>query len=1061
MNHQLSTLYSRLVAVSMFLMVFIPCLWADGGKTITGRIVDAAGEPLTGAVVRIEGTKIAAVADIDGNYVLTAGEQPAGFIVATYMGYDEFRMAVKAVKDGRLDIVMHDSAAQVDEVVVLGYGSMKKESLSAAITNISAKDLSRTAAINTSGALAGKIAGINSRQSDGRPGAYTAIKIRNMGTPLYVVDGVQTDEGQFNNIDFNDIESISVLKDASAAIYGVRAANGVVVVKTKTGRRNQPCRISMNSYYGWQSMFRFPEPADAATYVKASIQSTTIQGTTPHFTEEEYEAYTTGSRESFDWKDFIWRRSAPQWYAEVNATGGSEKISYYMAASHTRQESLAHDFGHYERTNMQLNVDADITRNFRVRAQVNGRLENNKQAAWNASFSGADAYWTLTYAVLNNLPTQQPYANGNPDYPAMAGGAGYTNFANLTMARSGVQNDNWRVLQGNITGEWTPLKGLTVKGLFSYFNSNERFKARPRSYSVYYYDEGRDAYNPLRTFAGRFDSRWQYIETINSQLSANYEHSWADKHHLTVFGGMETYKTGNPGVSFGGTPAMDALKVAYFNELTSFREWNENTSARLGYMGRINYDYGGRYLLEMAARYDGSWMFPPHHRWGFFPSASAAWRISEEAFWKKWAVGRAVDNLKLRISYGVMGDDNVSGYSAFAYLGGYNYNTGRAVVDGQTVNTTSVRSLPLTEISWLKAKTFDAGIDVGILSGRLTGSIDYFQRLRTGLPASRYDVVVPSEIGFSWPIENLNSDMVRGFDASLTWTDHCHDFYYSAGGNITLARNYNWHQYKPTFGNSRDYYVYNAHERYAGHSFMFNCIGQFQSWEQIAAWPVDIDGKGNSTLRPGDLIYEDTNKDGIITNDDQQPIGHLSYTDWSNQGGSDYTNGRTPILNYNVNLSAAWRGFDVAIDMAGMAFFTRFFNYEARNPFHGDGNHPQYMLGDQWHLADPYDADSELIPGTYPTLLYGNSGHSNYRGSTFWSKEMWFLKLRNLQLGYTVPTQWLKTTGVHALRVYCLMQNLCSIDNMHKYGVDPEMTSVTGTSYPTTRIVNIGINITF
>lgn len=1049
-----------LMACLLTLMSAAKMLGADV-KTISGRITDSAGEPLVGAVVKLEGTDVYALSDADGYYSLAAPRETGKTIVVTYIGFVEQRLSLKAVKDGRLDIVMVDDAAQVDEVVVLGYGSMKKVSLSSAITNIGAKDLARTAAINTSGALAGKIAGINSRQSDGRPGAYTSIKIRNMGTPLYVVDGVQMDEGQFNNIDFNDIESISVLKDASAAIYGVRAANGVVVVTTKMGQRNQPCRISVNSYYGWQSMFRFPEPADAPTYVRSSIQATTIQGTTPHYSEEEYAAYTSGERQGFDWKNFIWRKAAPQWYAEVNATGGSERISYYLAASHTRQESMARNFGYFQRTNVQMNVDADITKTFRVKAQVNGRLENNKQAAWNASYSGADAYWTLSYAVLNNLPTQQPYANDNPDYPALAGGAGYTNFANLTMDRAGVQNDNWRVLQANLSAEWKPLEGLTLKGLLSYFNSNERFKARPRGYSVYYYDEGKDSYYPLKTFAGRFDSRWQYIETINTQLSANYHRDWNDAHHLNVFAGMETYKTNNPGVSFGGIPTMDALKVAYFSELTSLREWNENTSARMGYMGRVNYDYRSRYLLELAARYDGSWKFPPHHRWGFFPSVSAAWRISEEPLWKRWGLDRVADNVKLRVSYGVMGDDNMSGYSAFAYLPGYNYNTGTAVLDGKMVNTTSVRSLPLTEITWLKAKTFDVGIDASFFGQRLAGSIDYFQRLRTGLPASRYDVVVPNEIGFSWPIENLNSDMVRGFDASLTWTDRVGDLNYSVGGNITLARNYNWHQYKPTFGNSRDYYVYNAHERYAGHSFMFKCIGKFDSWEQIAAWPVDIDGKGNSTIRPGDLIYEDTNGDGIITNDDQQPLGHLSYTDWSNQGGSDYTTDRTPILNYNLHFTAEWHGIDLAVDFAGMAYFTRFFNYEARNPFHGDGNNPQYMMGDQWHLADPYDANSELIPGTYPMMLYGNSGHSNYWGSTFWSKEMWFLKLRNLQIGYSLPKKWLSTMGVHALRVYCHMQNLFSFDNMKKYGVDPEVISVTGSNYPTTRVVNIGVNITF
>lgn len=1029
-------------------------------RTVHGLVVDSNGEPLVGAVVTLSGTNTRVITDIDGEYSISVPSVGNNKLSVSYIGYET---SERAVKGSQLDFTMKgDAAQQLNDVVVVGYGTIKKESLTSAISNIKGEDLSRTAAVNTSGALVGKVAGINSRQSDGRPGQYTSLSIRNMGTPLYVVDGVQMDEGQFNNIDFNDIESISVLKDASAAIYGVRAANGVVVVTTKSGQRNQKFHINVNAYMGWQSLFRFPQITDAATYVRSSVQASTIVGTTPRYTEEEYQKYIEGTDpdyQTFNWKKFIWRNAAPQWYTEVNASGGSDKISYYLALSHTRQESLAHDFGYYGRTNMQFNVDANITRNFKVKAQINGRVENTVMAAWNSGLSGQSGYWTLAYAAVTNPPTSRPYANNNVSYPALVSSAGYTNFAILTRSQAGTQNDNWRVLQANLTGEWEPLKGLVLKGLFSYFNSNERYKNRFNGYTLYSYNEATDTYPVVKQQNGMFQSRWQYIETINSQVSATYKHSWNDAHFLDVFAGFETYKINQPGVSYGGTPTMKALKVAYFDELTGFSEWNENTQARLGYMGRINYDYKHRYLLELAARYDGSWKFPPHHRWGFFPSVSVGWRVSEEKFWQNSAVSKYIDNLKLRISYGVMGDDNVSGYSAFDYLSGYNYNTGAAVMDGAVIETCSVRSLPVTNISWLKAKTFDIGIDVAFLKNRLTGTVDYFQRKRTGLPASRYDVVVPSEIGFSWPVENLNSDLVRGIDAQLTWQDKVGDFNYSVGGNITLARSYNWEQYKPTFSNSRDYYVYNAHHRYANECWGYNCIGQFQSWEEIASYPVDIDGKGNSTLRPGDLIYEDANRDGVITYDDQMPIGHTAYPSDSGDFGSLDT--RTPIINYGLNLSASWRGIDFSADFAGSAKFTHIFNYEARYPFWGDSCAFDYMASDQWHLADPYDANSGLIPGKYPTMLYGNTSHSNYYSSTFWIRDVWFLKLRNLQIGYTFPQPFTRKFSVEKLRIYCFMQNLFSLDNMHEYGVDPETSNVSGTGYPTTRVINIGFNLTF
>lgn len=1025
-------------------------------KTITGRITDKKGEELIGAVVRVNGTKTVVATDLEGNYSVSYSGKGNVTLSFSMLGYVTKTISATEANAGVLNVVLEEEAALLDEVVVVGYSTIKKESLTSAISNIKSEDISRSAAVNTSGALAGKVPGINSRQSDGRPGHWTTINIRNMGTPLYVVDGVQMDEGQFNNIDFNDIESISVLKDASASIYGVRAANGVVVVTTKSGKRNQKCRISLNTYYGWQSMFRYPELADAATYVKASTQATTLQGLTPKYSEEEYNAYVSGENPGFDWKKFIWSSSAPQWYAEISASGGSDKISYYVAASHVFQESMARNFGNFKRTNVQANIDADISDNFRVRARINGRVEDKKNSAFNLSYHGNDEYWTLFYAIVNNTPTQFPYANNNPLYPAMCGCAGYTNYANLTLDKAGEANDNWRVFQGNLEAEWEPLKGLVFKAMGSYFNSNERYKSRPKGYNLYSYDEGTDTYSVIKSYSGNFTNRWQYIETVNTQLSASYKNNWNDVHTLDAFVGFESYLSNNPGVSYYGIPAMDALKVAYFNELRSFNDWNENTSSRLGYMGRLNYEFKHRYLLEMSARYDGSWKFSPKHRWGFFPSVSAGWRASEESFWKDGFLGKYINNFKVRASYGILGDDNVSGYGAYDYMSGYNYNSGTAVLDGEKITTSSVRNLPQTEISWLKAHTLDVGIDVAVLNNRLSGSIDFFQRLRKGLPAGRYDVVVPSEVGFSWPQENLNSDMVRGFDATVTWTDKIQDFQYTVGGNITLAREFTWDQYKPTFTNSRNYYVYNQNHRYSGSSWEFNCIGQFQSWEEIAAYPVDIDGKGNSTLRPGDLIYEDVNQDGIITYDDQKPIGHKSYDGfWKD---NDY---RTPIINFNFNLGFEWKGIDFAADFAGMAYFTKYFNWEARFPFHGDGNTMQYYMGDQWHLADPRDAASELVPGKYPTMLYGNSGHSNYLASTFWSEEMWFLKLRNLQIGYTLPKKISKKLYMEHCRVYCLMQNLFSFDNMHKYGIDPENTGTGGTNYPTTRVINIGLNLTF
>ncbi|MDE5940548.1 MAG: SusC/RagA family protein, partial [Muribaculaceae bacterium] len=295
----------------------------------------------------------------------------------------------------------------------------------------------------------------------------------------------------------------------------------------------------------------------------------------------------------------------------------------------------------------------------------------------------------------------------------------------------------------------------------------------------------------------------------------------------------------------------------------------------------------------------------------------------------------------------------------------------------------------------------------------------------------------------------LNSDKVRGFDTQVKWNDRVADFSYSGGGNLSLAIDYKCEQYMPQFENSRNYYVYNGHHRYANQSWGLTCIGQFGSWEEIASYPVDIDGKGNSTMRPGDLIYKDMNGDGVITNEDQSPIGVLGYED-----------SRTPIINFNLNLSASWRGFDLAADFTGAAHITYIQNYETRHPFWGDGNTFQSIMGDQWHLSDPTDINSELIPGRYPSFIAGNNNHINYAFSTFWMQDIWYVKLRNLTVGYTLPTKITKKAAISNLRFYASFQNLFSIDNVRTH-TDPEIAQVSGFAYPTTRVYSIGVNLTF
>ena len=1013
---------------------------------VSGRVVDAEGVAVIGAGVSQKGTTNGVVTDAEGNFAITVQGSDAVLLVS-FVGYAAQAVAVgdRAV----LNITLREESQELSEVVVTGYATQKRATLTGAVSSAGAGDISRSVASTTSGALVGKLAGVNSRQTDGRPGSGAKINIRNMGAPLYVIDGVQKDEGQFNNIDFNDIESISILKDAGAAIYGMRAANGVVVVTTKRGKRNEGHSLNVNANYGWQSMFRFPEPADAPTYIRSYMQSDAILGNSPRFTADDLAKWTAGTEKGyvpFDWYDYV-LNTTPQWYAGANASGGSESINYYMSLSHIDQTDMIVNYGGFYRSNVQMNVDANVTKKLKVGASFNGRIEERDHPG----VPGGDDQWQALFAIYRNLPTQRPFANDNPSYPARTQ-QGETNFGMLSYDRSGHVNDKWRVGQLNFNAEYEIIPGLKAEGKFGYYFAHHWLDNQEYTYKLYGYDEASDTYPVVESMNNPYREREiNNVEEINTQLQLSYGKQFAEKHNLSAFLVAESYQRETPRIWLHDSPASNALSLIKFPTLLELTDEGNRTEARLGYAGRLNYNYDEKYLFEFSARYDGSWKFKPEERWGFFPSASAGWRISEEGFWKSSAINTYMSELKLRASYGLTGDDGVDSYSAFDYMSGYSYNVGGATIDGKYVVGAEPRGLPNTTLSWMKAKTLNAGFELQLFNGRITAQLDYFRRLLDGVSARRNDVLIPSETGFELPYENLNSSVTTGVDGAIAWRDKLNllgdDLRYSVGGNFTFARMYDWYRYNEQFNNSWNEYRNSLSERYAYLNWGYRVVGQFQSWEEIASYPVDVDGQGNRTMRPGDLIYADLNGDNLINGYDERPIG--------------YREGETPYLNFAVNLGVEWKGIDIAADFTGAAFASYFLEWEARNPFHDGGNNPQYYLENQWRLSDPADPNSALIPGKYPTVIAGNANHSNYKRSDFWLLNVNYLKLKNLEIGYTLPAKWTKKAGLEKVRVYSLMQNLFSIDNLDDVEIDPEIVGNSGVHYPTLRMINFGVNLTF
>lgn len=1037
--------------LSCFMLLMSVVAFAQ--NQVTGHVADATGEPIIGANVTVKGTTVGTITDIDGNFTLEVGSTD-GTLVVSFIGYKSAEAAIKGKSP--INVILQEDTETLDEVVVVGYGTQNRKSLTGAISDVKSESLTRSVSTTTAGALSGKIAGISTRAKDARPGKGISLEIRNMGAPLYVIDGIPyggntgndwlvnsevSGNDVFNSLNIEDIESITVLKDASAAIYGLRASNGVVLVTTKKGKKNEKVSINVNGYYGWQNLTRFPELANAEQYTRGLAEAAQNRGEDPNsvYTKEELAKWAAGTEKgykSYDYYDMIMRKNVPQYHVNASVTGGSERTNYYLSVAHTSQEAMMPDFN-YQRTNFQLNLDTKITNRFTIGAQVSGRYEKTNDVG----LPGGDGYYSAILAVFKMRPIDSPYANDNPNY--IRNIDSYRNGYNPAAFRrdiAGYKDSMTRYANINAYAQYDFGFGLTAKATFSYGYTNSRFDGYQYAYQIYTYDEASDTYNGTNA-AGRWRLQIdRSVPTRYMQLQLNYNKQIKD-HNISAVLGYEASDYDWSKKTYGTEPSTDYLPLLQMDEINSFGdEWSYE--ARAGWLARVNYDYAHKYLVELLARYDGSYLYAPSQRWGFFPGASIGWRISEENFFAP--LKSVVDDLKIRASIGQTGTE--SGVSLFGYLSGYNWNQGSAVLDGEYVTGLNQRGLPVTNLSWTKNTTKNIGFDLTMFGNRLTISADAFRKDITGVPAARYDVLLPSEIGYSLPNENLNKQAYVGTEAMATWTDHIGDFNYRVSGNITFSRYRNIESYKPRFSNSWDEYRNSSEDRWGGIYWGYQVIGQFQSEEEIKNYPVNLDGQGNTTLLPGDLIYKDVNNDGVINGMDERPIG--------------FPEGWAPILSFGGNIGLEWKGIDLNIDFSGGAMQGWRQNYELTNAYHNGGNSPAYLLEDRWHRLDLYDPESEWVPGRYPAIRNGEFAYNN-KNSDFWLHNVHYLRISNLEIGYSLPTWMLKPIHAQKVRIYGSVSNLCSFDNVHQYGIDPEITAAAAVVYPQQRTFLVGFNVTF
>ena len=1025
---------------------------AQNTKRITGKVIDELGETIIGANVSTPDKSVGAITDINGNFSL---EVPAtnATLVVTYIGYRT--ETIKVGTQSHFEITLREDSQKLDEVVVVGYGTQKKATITGSVVAVGSQDIITTKSTNIQNMLTGKLPGVRNIQKTSEPGQFTnQFDIRGLGSPLLIVDGVP--RGDMPRMDPNDVESISVLKDASASIYGVRAANGVVLITTKRGEKGK-AKIEYSAYYGIQTPAEVLRPLGARDRAILMNEVTMRNKDNPTLSYDDayFERLANGEMPDTDWYDAVLKKTAPQQQHNISISGGSDKVDYYVNFGYTDQGSFfTTNSANYNRYNLRSNLNAQITKNLKAGIKLNMIMdETNRQHK---------STWEIFGMLWRSRPTDPIYANDTAPYyyrPDVE----YNVLAAIDPNLTGYDQKKKNIFQSNMYLEYEVpyIKGLTAKVTYSYdrtYDDNSNFR---KEYYEYRHNAVTDQYEIATTRNSKtelqrvFSTSYSYL--WNAQL--NYDNTFAEKHHV---GAMLLYEESyNQGYNFSAKRQFE-IPLPYLFAGNS--ENQEGTGSGLsegamrGLVGRFAYDYAGKYIGEFSFRYDGSSKFPKGAQWGFFPSVLLAYRISEESFIQDNLP--FIQNLKIRGSWGKVGDDSAS---QFQFIEGYDYpqsyhnrqNFPRGTVFGNTfVNALGFRAAPNMDLTWFTADMKNIGIDVDMWHGLFGFSVDFFQRDRDGLLATPA-TVVPGTFGSDIAQANLNSDRTKGFEVELRHSNRINNFRYNVGGSVQMTRSMWTKRAMPDRSNSYDYWRNNYVNRYKDIWFGKGANGHYQSVQDVAN---SIYSSANSL--PGDPIYEDWNGDGVIDDQDKYPIA--TTTNQDNNGGLPGTNlndaRNYPLMNYSFTMDGQWKGFDFNLLFQGAAMSYIAHGNALLNPLQWDGNALNYLF-DRWHPVDPkkdpFDPSNQWISGYYP---YGRTRAEET--SRFTIQNGSYLRLKSAEIGYTVPVKYISRLGIKNLRVYVNAYNVFTITGVK--AIDPERPSETYSSiYPLNRTYNFGGSITF
>lgn len=999
------------------------------GKILTGIVKDTEGEILPGVNIVIKGGTAGAISDADGRYTLKINSEKCT-LQFSYVGFKTQEVVYKGQRV--LNIVLSEEGEILNDVVVVGYGTQKKVNLTGSVASVKGESLAQRASGNVSASLAGLVPGLKVMNRSGAPGQDGAdLSIRGFGAPLILVDGV---EQAFGNIDPNEIESISVLKDASATVYGSRAGNGVILITTKRGQKGKP-KFSFNFQANVSAPTILAEYVNAGQYAELYNEALVGQGDEPLYSQEEIAKYYDGTNPNYpntDWQKATLKDTQSSYTANLNVRGGGERANYFLSVGYLHQNSLlqSNDIT-WDRVSFRSNVDAKITKFLTVGADISGRLERR-----NAAGSGMP---DIMKAIQNAHPTV-PLAYPDPTKIPLAGyDQRWANpVAIADKDYSGYLKHECNIIRTALSvkldlNPW--IKGLTVDGKFDYKLNMTFDKNFKNSIDFYTYNPTEDSYMLQGTYNGGTNSlREDFIRDWlwYSMVKVNYERRFAKKHHVSGLLLMEAQSTKNDNF-WGRREGFISTEV---DEMFAGSEENmkaggdASQGGRMSFVGKLGYNYANKYLADFVMRADGSPKFAKKHRWGYFPAISVGWRISEERFFKDRI--HNVDNLKLRLSAGLAGDEaNV----AFNYLTGYNFVPAYNYTFSSDASlSTAIRSKGLSNIDavWANTATYNIGIDYSMWNRKLYAEVDAFYRLKTKMLTTRA-LSLPSTFGAILPEENLNKQDTRGFEIMLGHANRIGDFIYDIKGNVSWARSKWVHFDEVVRSDPEQDYRYRVDGRWTNMKWGYIADGIFQSQEEIDEW-ADMTEIAVGKVQPGDIRYLDINGDKKINWKDERPIGK----------------GNDPDIFFGLNGSFKYKNWELNLLFQGATNYSVDYNGAFRNAF-GVNMTPLSLWTERW-TEDNRNA-------SMPRIALGTGGMNN-NNSTFWLIEnAYYVRLKNIQLTYTFPEKWIKKIGANNLQLYMSGNNLFTITNVHDK--DPETLEAGNLAYPITKALSFGINLNF